>query len=162
MRTMFPLKNLLNLTLILSLSLYSLGCNYSVPRPTGNKLSRKVFYFPTRKNAPFPSYNRLLTVLSPGPIPEDDLRNASLAPVLQPEYSLNAVNKDLEAVASQLAAVLGYSSYCSSKISNMKVSFSQRGSIDAIVAELAKRYNFTAVVNHQEGRISFFSGAWKG
>jgi hypothetical protein len=144
---------------ILILNLIS--CGYSVARPSSVDSDRKIYYFPTRKYTSFPPYNRLLTVLSPGPIPEDDLLKTRVAPVLQPELSLNVENRNLEEVAKQLAATVGYNYYCASAIASLKISTTQKGSIDTIVADLANRYNFTAIVNHEEGRISFFSGAWR-
>lgn len=119
-----------------------------------------VFTHTTKQFAPEPTYNRLRWVQLPTVIPAapKDLTDAtpsSDAPLILPVIHLELYDASLKEAAQLIADSSSYNSYCSSDITDQKITINTLGTLNELLQEVEKTANIDAVVDHKTRTIRF-------
>lgn len=109
-----------------------------------------------RQLPPQPVYNRLRLVYLPEPLPQKDLKVASLNKIL-PIFRFELKDGTIEEASRVLAETARYTSYCSSIIADRKFSFEGLGTIDELASSISKRAGVNVVVDHGNREVRFLA-----
>ena len=147
-------SRLAQLCLISSLSVLLAACFPMGKRwePTDKK---KVYGASHQQLAPQPVYNRLRNVELPDVMPPAtaEMRGQKYMPVVHLELK----TARLEEVASALASLGRYRSYCAGTIANRRVSVNALGTLEELAAEIAAQEKIEVVVDHEAREVRFLA-----
>lgn len=133
-----------------------LSCS-SGPEGVRKKEVRRDWFYPTRKQAPEPIYNRLRDVRPPEPIP-DPPRGIERAPRLFPIIQINLRGAKLSEVARILAQSYRYGHYCSPLLAEKRVSVRAIGTLNELADEVARLGSVRVAVDHENREVRILSG----
>jgi len=138
------------------LTLAAAGCSSREGPQWEPEKKIRSFKMATRQLPPEPVYNAVAWVRPPQVTPTRRYE-ASRAPVVMPIIEFSVDNAPLSEAALVLAATERYATYCSSKVSDQRLTLTMLGTMQEIADAIEDRTDIDVVVDHENREVRFLA-----